>query len=959
MSRYVLYIPEGIKKPDIEICERYDYSAELYNRLLREKTAGYIFVSNESDSYKKRQLFQNIRILMKDAEISGAVLVSGDKMFSNGGKPKADSRLRMQKNEENLSVPDSLTGILLNVRAYKSISQSDSSNVEADEPGAVKYTSSNVEMDEPGAVKYTSSNVEMDESGAVKHTSSNTEMDESGAVKHTSSNIEMNEPDTVSDNKLQIGRESGNNASAGGEIRLNIDLEYDMEADFIFRIMSGKIFIDRKVMLITDEPSDIDNKYHERYYDKKWYFENIEGFLIPALKDLKAILDEKEYRTLQFYALYSIRCRLDANKDNRNKHVLSEEEIDEYLDKIKEMLSYIDDDVILNVSKHTMHSTSLYFNRMLLRIKGDISEEYTYSGYNEENELEEFETLHLKMNGIDIYNLSKMRINYLFMDRVMKEDGEHLEIDGTIPDFYDRDKVEIFYNLNGKEYPVKWNDRYTLTKYFGRSSFKRYSFHASIPFERKGKLSFIIRYDGRDNVIVPEYKSHTSRLTNYPKYSYWKTGKYLLRHKKYHISISKYNFVKIFFLEQLIWFQLLKSFNKHKYKFMLLRMGYFVTRPFYKKKHIWMYFDKIYKGGDSAEYLYKYAEKMTASSGKKITNLYLVDGSVPDYKRLKNEGYEPLVRKSIKHRLAFLNAEMMIVSNSTVFAFNDYYMENSRYIRGIVDFHVVCVQHGLSVQKIAVAQNRLRDNTRRYYLASKYEMDNLLRPVYDYDGYDALRLTGVPRYDGLVNNDKKQILISPTWRMQSARAVTKNEGVARDYNTSFKETEYFKVYNSLINNKRLIEAAEKYGYKIKYVLHPIVSPQAADFDTNPYVEIIPSTGDMSYEKLFCESSLMVTDFSGVQFDFAYMRKPLVYLHHEDLDAHYEEGSFIYETMAFGEIAKNSEQLIDILAEYMENGCVMKEMYRKRADDFFMYSDHNNCHRIYEDLMDYYRGNVLK
>ena len=44
---------------------------------------------------------------------------------------------------------------------------------------------------------------------------------------------------------------------------------------------------------------------------------------------------------------------------------------------------------------------------------------------------------------------------------------------------------------------------------------------------------------------------------------------------------------------------------------------------------------------------------MTASSGKKITNLYLVDGSVPDYKRLKNEGYEPLVRKSIKHRLAF------------------------------------------------------------------------------------------------------------------------------------------------------------------------------------------------------------------------------------------------------------------------------------------------------------------
>ena len=66
--------------------------------------------------------------------------------------------------------------------------------------------------------------------------------------------------------------------------------------------------------------------------------------------------------------------------------------------------------------------------------------------------------------------------------------------------------------------------------------------------------------------------------------------------------------------------------------------------------------------------------------------------------------------------------------------------------------------------------------------------------------------------------------------------------------------------------------------------YPIVSPQAEDFDKNEYVEIIPSTGEMSYEKLFCESSLMVTDYSGVQFDFAYLRKPLIYHHHRDLEA---------------------------------------------------------------------------
>ena len=242
--------------------------------------------------------------------------------------------------------------------------------------------------------------------------------------------------------------------------------------------------------------------------------------------------------------------------------------------------------------------------------------------------------------------------------------------------------------------------------------------------------------------------------------------------------------------------------------------------------------------------------------------------------------------------------------------------------------------------------------SRLYFCASQYEIENLSKPIYDYVGYDALKLTGVPRYDGLVNDDKKQIMISPTWRMQAAVPVRTSEGEQRDYNPMFKESSYFRVFNSLINDPRLIEAAQKYGYKIKYVLHPIVSAQVGDFDKNEYVDIIPAVGDMSYEKMFCESSLMVTDFSGIQFDFAYMRKPLVYLHHKDIPQHYEEGTFFYDTMGFGEICHDNEELIDLLCDYMEHGCKMKEEYKKRADDFFYYSDHENCKRIYDTMVEY-------
>lgn len=103
---------------------------------------------------------------------------------------------------------------------------------------------------------------------------------------------------------------------------------------------------------------------------------------------------------------------------------------------------------------------------------------------------------------------------------------------------------------------------------------------------------------------------------------------------------------------------------------------------------------------------------------------------------------------------------------------------------------------------------------------------------------------------------------------------------------------------------------------------------------------------------------MVTDYSGIQFDFAYMRKPLVYLHHKDIPQHYEEGTFHYDTMAFGEICHDNDQLIELLCEYMADGCEMKPEYVQRTDDFFAFNDHNNCQRIYDVMLDYQK-NVIR
>jgi UDP-N-acetylglucosamine 2-epimerase len=130
-----------------------------------------------------------------------------------------------------------------------------------------------------------------------------------------------------------------------------------------------------------------------------------------------------------------------------------------------------------------------------------------------------------------------------------------------------------------------------------------------------------------------------------------------------------------------------------------------------------------------------------------------------------------------------------------------------------------------------------------------------------------------------------------------------------------------------------------------------MSSQIDDFEKNEYVDIVAAAGDMSYEKVLTESSLMITDYSGVQFDFAYMRKPVLYYHPATLPPHYTESTaFSHEKDGFGPIITDHEELVDRICRYMEQECRMEPFYRERADRFFAYDDTDNCRRIAEVLL---------
>ncbi|MBQ9680240.1 MAG: CDP-glycerol glycerophosphotransferase family protein [Ruminococcus sp.] len=686
----------------------------------------------------------------------------------------------------------------------------------------------------------------------------------------------------------------------------------------------------------TFMPLSDDSAYFVPSNDVSWYRESVESFLLPLAKRYQNADGTLPY-FIQFYLMYAVSARFLANMNNRNKRNMSTEELDSFFDACKKVLGLLDDTIILNAGKYKALGYSEEAAEMFYMLKYDQTL-YTMPQHLSEGN----EDVALDVNDVVVARMQGQRVGLHVLDYC---DGKLL-LDGSFRQVFNLNNIELYAVWNGERIDLVDNDRYSLTKYFGISAYKKFTFRLELPIDdsrAKQKLSFFAQYKNTRVPLQYSYLHHWAKFAGSPAGGYWRFNKYMATiADNRDIIIERASAGKTFKRELMY---LPRVFMESKRVF-ITRVQYWLTRPFYKNKRIWLMYDKLYKGGDSCEYLYRFCK------GKRdgVTRYYIIDKNTSDYRNMKKDGLHPVKTGSLKHKMAFLNADITLITNSQTFPFNGYSLDRSRFIRDLCNFPTMCLQHGLSVQKCAMAQQRIIDNTRMYFIASKYEEKNLNGHVYGYKDTGILKMTGIGRYDGLINNDQKQILITPTWRMYNAMPVTTSEGEQRSYNPDFKNTVYYRIYNDLINNEKLIETAKRTGYAIKYLLHPILSAQVNDYTPDPYVEVISSVGDMSYEKILTESSLMVTDYSGVQFDFAYMKKPLVYFHPDELPAHYDDGGFFYDTMGFGEICTTSAQLVDTLCAYMESGCQMKPEYIARVDDFYHYDDHNNCQRIYDEIM---------
>ena len=216
-----------------------------------------------------------------------------------------------------------------------------------------------------------------------------------------------------------------------------------------------------------------------------------------------------------------------------------------------------------------------------------------------------------------------------------------------------------------------------------------------------------------------------------------------------------------------------------------------------------------------------------------------------------------------------------------------------------------------------------------------------------------VQLTGLCRFDNLLtpHEVRRQILVMPT--MREWLRVPSSDTLKYEKSLNFIESDYYMMWSSLLTSDRLCRLLEKYKIDLLFFPHASMQSYLRDFrSTNIHVKLADANR-YEVQHLLMESALLITDYSSVYFDFAYMKKPILY-YQFDYDKYrrgqYQEGYFSYIDDGFGHVLYDENSLISEIEKVLEGGLVMPREYQTRVDSFFAFHDTQNCERTYESIL---------
>ncbi|WP_028907742.1 CDP-glycerol glycerophosphotransferase family protein [Xylanibacter ruminicola] len=361
-----------------------------------------------------------------------------------------------------------------------------------------------------------------------------------------------------------------------------------------------------------------------------------------------------------------------------------------------------------------------------------------------------------------------------------------------------------------------------------------------------------------------------------------------------------------------------------------------------KYKNLWLICERPNEARDNGYWFFKYM----CEYHPEIDAVYAIDSTSVDYPKVSKLG-KTIPYGSLKHWAYYFAAKRNISSqkegkpNAALCFILEVYLglvKNRAYIR-----HGICKDNQEWINYRITKINLI-------FTSAKPEHD-LMIDTLNYPEKN-VALTGLCRYDNLLSDHevKRQILVMPT--MREWLRVISSDTLKYEKSKKFTDSEYFLTWSSLLHSEKLKNVLEKYNIKLLFFPHSTMQKYLGDFNCNSQNILIADARQYDVQQLLMESAALITDYSSIYFDFAYMKKPLIY-YQFDYDKYrkgqYQEGYFVYKRDGFGPVVEKEDLLVSEIENIIENNMQMPLEYKNKVDDFFAFHDTCNCKRTFDAI----------
>ncbi len=381
-------------------------------------------------------------------------------------------------------------------------------------------------------------------------------------------------------------------------------------------------------------------------------------------------------------------------------------------------------------------------------------------------------------------------------------------------------------------------------------------------------------------------------------------------------------------------------------KALLLCIAVKTLRKLMRRK-IWLFSDRMSRADDNGRVMFDYVRSLPRKKDSPRC-IFAIDARSPDYDEIRRSGGEVVDAASWRYKFTFLLSEFVISAYHTPAMRMPFHGDFIACARNLVNApKFVYLRHGIGIHDISHICNRRNDNATMMVTTVEGEYRSVIDGDTGYTGKE-VKLTGLPRYDLLYDDRKKIVTFMPTWRHD----LIEWSGDGRHRLAAGAEKSRFVTeWRRILSDERLVAACERLGYTLQLMPHPNLAPVVPLLNHDKHIRVLPSS--TPYRKVFAETDLLITDYSSAAFDFAYLRKPLVYFQFDKAEYFsglYKPGFFDYDKDGLGKVETTVEGLVDEIVRSVEAGCPLGPEYRCRMDSFFAFSDRENRRRVYEAII---------